>query len=264
MRKRTLFWLSLLLAAGLAWAGVAARPAAARPPLLLTPFPTPTPGADGVIRYKVQPGDTLWRVAAVAGISVDELRALNNLQPDQLIRPGDILVLGVAGPAQPTPTLQNGETPPTPTPTPTPSPGAGTLCVLLYDDRNGNGLYDEDQERLLADGAVSLNNRAERLSRTGETNGKEAVCFEDLPQGDYLVTMGVPPGYNPTTATTVRVALQAGDTGYVSFGAQRAKPAAPEQQPPQKKSPLLGLLGLLLIAGAVALWFFAARQMRSR
>lgn len=44
-----------------------------------TPFPTPTPNADGEILYTVKEGDTPWRVAAIAGITLEELYALNGL-----------------------------------------------------------------------------------------------------------------------------------------------------------------------------------------
>ncbi|MEE8567807.1 MAG: LysM domain-containing protein, partial [Anaerolineales bacterium] len=42
------------------------------PPAQPTPFLTPTPGPDGIIIYIVQEGDSLWRIAAIAGITVEE------------------------------------------------------------------------------------------------------------------------------------------------------------------------------------------------
>ena len=54
-------------------------PALAAPKAQQTVFPTPTPGPDGRIIYIVQPGDTLWRVSAITGVPLDELRGLNNL-----------------------------------------------------------------------------------------------------------------------------------------------------------------------------------------
>jgi len=249
-----------LLAAG--WLAVAPPPAEARAPAMLTPFPTPTPGADGVIRYKVQPGDTLWRVAAIAGISVDEIRALNHLQPDEALQPGQILILGVGVSEEPTPTPAAGARP-TDTPTPTPEPGVGTLCVLLYDDENGNGLYD-DWEDPLAGGAVSVTTRVGAVSLTAETEGKDFTCFQDLSEGEYIITMAVPKDYNPTTAPNVTLKLRAGDTTYVTFGAQRAEPAVAPDQPAERKSPLLGIVGGLFLASGLALWVFAFRRLRTR
>jgi len=258
LKRMALF---LLLVAAATMVGQLSR-VEARVQLVLTPFPTPTPGADGVIRYKVQPGDTLWRVAAIAGISVDELRALNNLRPDQPLQPGQVLILGVGVSEQPTPTLAPGA-PPTITPTPTSPPGVGTLCVLLYNDVNGDGLYEEDTEHPLRGGAVSVTTRVGKISLTKETTAKDFSCFDDLPEGEYIVTMAVPQGYNPTTEPNVTVKLRPGDTTYVTFGAQRAA-LPPETTPARHKSPLLGIVGALFLLGGIGLWLFAARQMRQR
>ena len=40
-------------------------------------FPSPTPGADGRIIYIVQPGDSCFRIQALYGITVEQLRGLN-------------------------------------------------------------------------------------------------------------------------------------------------------------------------------------------
>ncbi len=262
MRTRWFVPVLLLAALAVGWAVAFPQPAAARPAAELTPFPTPTPGADGVIRYKVQPGDTLWRVAAIAGISVDELRALNNLQPDQALQPGQILILGVGVSEQPTATPAAGAQP-TATPSPTPEPGVGTLCVLLYDDENGNGLYD-DWESPLAGGAVSVTTRVGSVSLTEQTAADDFICFQDLTEGEYIITMAVPKDYNPTTAPNVTLTLRAGDTTYVTFGAQQAEPASTTTQPDRGKSPLLGILGGLFLAGGIGLWVFAVRRLRPR
>jgi hypothetical protein len=61
-----LVFLLILLAAPLG------LPALAAPVAQLTVFPTPTPGSDGRILYTVQPNDTLWRISAITGVSVEE------------------------------------------------------------------------------------------------------------------------------------------------------------------------------------------------
>jgi len=43
--------------------------------------------------YEVQPGDTLYGISQKHGISLDELRRLNGLAPDHLIRPGEKLII---------------------------------------------------------------------------------------------------------------------------------------------------------------------------
>ena len=225
----------------------------------LTPFPTPTPGPDGRILYIVQPGDTLWRVAVISGLTVDEIRELNNLTPEETIIPGQTLLLGFAGPAQPSPTPGPTPTPTPLLPSPTPEPGKGEICVLLYRDDNGNAMYDEDVEPLIAGGVASLNNRAGTVSLALTTQSKKPECFTEVPEGEYNLTMAVPRGYNPTTTLNIPLTLQAGDKMYVSFGAQAAEPLpeVPVEQP--RRSPWLGVAGGALILLGVGLWFYARR-----
>lgn len=260
-RKRLGWFLWGVLAV---WLAVGSLPVqASAPAQALTPFPTPTPGADGRILYIVQPGDTLWRVAAISGLTVDDLRELNNLAPNETLVPGQTLLLGFAGPALPTPTLGPTPTPTPLLPTPTPVPGVGTICVLLYLDLNGNALYEEDDEPLLADGAVGLTNREGTVSLTATTNAEEPTCFEKVPQGDYNITLAVPTGYNPTTALSTPLTLQAGETMYVSFGAQKTTTppdTTGETAPVEQRSPLLGALGLLFIGAGLGLWWFSRRM----
>lgn len=63
-------------------------------PALAQDFPTSTPDAEGNIFVVVQPNDSLWAIAARAGIPLTELLALNNLAEDSIIAPGDVLLIG--------------------------------------------------------------------------------------------------------------------------------------------------------------------------
>ena len=65
---------------------------------LETPVPLPTASANGVIRHRVQEGETLVSIATRYGVSVEEIQAANNLA-DALIRIGDELIVPVAIPA---------------------------------------------------------------------------------------------------------------------------------------------------------------------
>jgi hypothetical protein len=244
-------------------------PAAAAPNFQLTDFPTPTPLPDGRILYTVQTGDTLWRIAAVSGLTVDELRQLNNLSPDAIINPGDVLLLGFAGGAAPEATATpEGGIIPTPSnllPTPTSGPGTGIVCILLYDDTNGDATR-QDTELSIGGGAVSLTNQGGSVSLENDTVPGPAdpavedpprVCWEDLPEGDYNATVALPDGYNPTTHLTLAFNLRGGDETYIDFGAQLSTEGieAEEVTIPEEggRSPTLGIIGGVLLLGGLGL-----------
>ncbi len=219
-RLKNLFFLALGLAAfGLLLLSsrldVAAAPAAQ-----LTPFPTPTPGPDGRIIYIVQEQDTLWRISAITGVPLDTLRSLNKLGLNDSISPGQKLLIGLAGPAGGTATPGPSPTPTTIPPTSTPLIGTGDLCVLLYNDLNGDSVRQET-EPSLPGGAINISSLDGQVSQTAPTDaGYNPKCFQGLPEAEYNVTVAIPPGYNPTTVLSKRVKLISGDTTYVGFGAQ--------------------------------------------
>ncbi|GAB4523038.1 MAG: hypothetical protein Fur0018_05510 [Anaerolineales bacterium] len=245
----------------------------------LTPFPTPTPGPDGRILYTVQPDDTLWRVAAVSGLTVDELRSLNNLSADAIITPGQVLLLGIGGPAIFTPTPGPTVTPPSATPTATPETNTALLCILLFDDQNGDAIR-QDGEAVIPGGKISILERSGALSLEAESGTQiEKDCnfnpytgfdpalgfssFLEMPPGDYNVSVGVPEGYHPTTLMNYALRLAPGDQTYLDFGAQKddlGQPAAPST--PENSggsSAWLGILGGGLLLAGIGLALFANR-----
>lgn len=255
------------------------QPVQAAPSAQLTVFPTPTPGPDGRIIYIVQPNDTLWRISAITGVSIDELRALNNLGADTPIHEGDKLLIGLAGPAEMTATPGPSPTATSSLPSPTPAPGWGSVCVLLYEDLNGDSLRQET-EPSLPGGAISIGNRLGSVSLTSETPSGGIsdkinptpqdlgyTCFDKLAEGEYNVTVGIPAGYNPTTVLNRTVVLQAGFTTLMAFGAQANTETAAETaiipQTP-RKSPILGIAGGLLLLVGVGLGIYAFLLRRSK
>lgn len=245
---------------------VSNTPGHAAPVLQFTPFPTPTPGPDGRIIYKVKAGDTLLRISLISGVPVEQLRGLNNLVGDDIIV-GQELLLGLGGPVQASPTPGPSPTPTPVLPTPSPQPGSGTLCVLLYNDENGDAIRQED-EFSIAGGALSINNPSGSISLTAESKrGGEAQCFEDLPEGRYTISVAIPEGYNPTTVTNVAIDLYAGDSTYVDLGAQVNSNTIidqPIQNNPERRSPLLGIVGGILLISGIVLAFFAGRLLRGK
>ena len=199
--NKILVLLVAMAAAAIVLLGGLLAPVQAAPAYQMTEFPTPTPGLDGRIIYTVQEGDTLWRISAVSGASLDELRQLNSLDADAVIRPGQVLLLGVvsvqAATLEPGATIDPASLP---TPTPTLLADSGEICVLLYMDENGDAARQET-EIPLADGEVSVTERQGAYSNKGTTTFfDEPVCFAGLPPGEYIVTIALPGGFNRTTA----------------------------------------------------------------
>ncbi len=230
---------------------------------VMTPFPTPTPRADGYIGYIVQEGDSPWRIAAIAGITVEELFALNGILPGDYITPGMELILGSAGPPAPTAGPETPlETPTAAAVTPTPASGTGQICVLLFQDVNGNARLD-DGEAPLTGGQVSVADAAGLVSVEQTTDeSPEGYCFAELPGGDYNVSAAVPAGYNPTTGMNLPVRLRPGDIKYVEFGAQPSGVIGGGLDQGDGRSPVLGILGAVLLIAAGGLGYYATRAGR--
>jgi hypothetical protein len=235
-------------------------------------FPSPTPGPDGRIIYVVQAGDSCFRIEALYGISVDQLRGLNpQLDENCTLIVGDELMLGIGGPAALSPTPGPSPTPEPPTATPAPPTGTTEICVLLYYDVNGDALRQETEVGI-AGGAVSVGNSAGTFSETKSTVSEidpdtlEPVqtCFTDVPEGEYNVSVAVPDNYNPTMELSNTFSIKAGDRAFVDFGAQSQTETlaetAPENGGNSRTSPIFGILGGLLLLGGLGLGWYAFQQ----
>ena len=255
-----------LLAAVLAFSvfGPGAWQPAAAAPVGQIPIFTPTPGPDGRIVYIVKANDTLLSISLLTGVPVEQLRALNNLSGDTIIE-GQPLLLGLAGPPETTATPGPSPTPTPVIPTATVLPGSGTLCVLLFNDLNGDAIRQED-ELSIPRGEISIGNRSGSVSLTGTTApGADPVCFEAMDEGRYNVTVAIPEGYNPTTVSSYEAELMAGDETYLDFGAQansETLAAAPAVVDEEGRSPLLGILGGIILVAGLALAVFAGRLLK--
>lgn len=254
---------AVLFAAG--WLAFPSATPAQAAPALQIPIYTPTPGPDGRIIYIVKANDTLLSISLLTGVPVDQLRGLNDLTGDTIFE-GQQLLLGLAGP--PEVTFTPGPTPtPTPIlPTPSPKPGSGNLCILLFDDHNGDSIRQEE-EPSIPGGAVSLTNRTGSVSlETTTTTNPEHYCFEEIPEGDYNISVAVPSGYNATTSTNQALPLNAGDKTYIDFGAQANSETLSEAPMPSGdgRSPLLGIVGGLFLLSGAGLALFAGRLMKGK
>jgi hypothetical protein len=247
-------WFSSILVAAFLLT-VAVIPALAGPSaegaLQPTAYRTATPLEDGRILYVVQEGDTLWKISAVTGVSIDELERLNNIRREDPLQAGTTLILGIVTPTYAEPTLAFQ---PSATPSPLPVTGKGTICVSFFNDVNGDGSQKEGED-LVAGGQVSvaLIDGTEVGNHTIDDPTQE-FCFADIPAGKYNIAAAAPKNYNPTGEMNKSLTLEPGATAKISFAVQG-------NQPDNKNndggggggvsgSPWIGLIGLALLGGA--------------
>lgn len=269
MKIRNAFFISLffftLLLAGMALPAYGVN-AAPNP----QGFVTSTPGPDGRILYTVAEGDNCSQVALNHGITVQQLRQFNTRLDDSCtLNIGQQLVVGLVAPIT-APTIGSISTPTLPSVTATPFGGTTEVCILLFDDVNGDALRQET-EFGIDGGAVSLTNLNGSYSQTQNTTSAidpdlvEPIrsCFEDVPPGQYNISMAIPDGYNPTMSLSYTFDVKAGDRASVDFGAQSKTLTLDEPATTGGgggRSPILGVFGILLLLGGIGLAYFAYRS----
>jgi hypothetical protein len=223
-------------------------------------LPTPTAQEDGRIIYIAQAGDSWWIISVKTGVSENQLYELNNAKPDDPVLEGQKILIGVVT-ATEIPTLM------TATATPnilTPAvKGYGEICVKLFEDVNGNSNPDPG-EAMLGNGAISLVDRTGQVNKTGQTTtGPDPVCFSELPEGDYNLSVAVPDGYNPTTSMNAPLHLVAGDKSTMNFGAQSNSQAATTTTTPSGgQNKMIAVIGGVLIVVGIGLGLFFLRSKR--
>lgn len=231
-------------------------------------YETPTARPDGRVIYIVQEGDSCLRIEILTGVKVADLIALNRLDQACTIIPGKEILLTVITP-QPSPTPNPNITNTPLLPTPTPYNGNGSVCVLLYDDKNGNATREET-EIPIAGGAISITDRLGQVSKTASTTAAIDPVCEEIPEGEYNISMAIPGGYNATTTLNLQnVKVQAGDLAILEFGAQvSTAPQAAEAPAEQQTSGggtglLLAIIGGLLVIMGIGLGVYIAVARRS-
>ncbi len=84
-------------------------------PIYVAPIEIAEPGEDGTQIHVVRPGQTAWAIAAVYGVDLDDMLALNGLQRPVILQPGDEIVIRLGPDATPPPrapqtyTVQDGD-----------------------------------------------------------------------------------------------------------------------------------------------------------
>ncbi len=231
-----------------------------------TPYQTPTPNANGDIIFKVRPGDSCTSIFLLTNVSIETIKSLNGLDDACVLYEGQDIILGRVEPVVLTQTAMPTATIPPEliTPSPTPSPGTATICVVLFHDKDGNGMRTIGEDYLYG-GEVSVSNRDGSVSFTGTTvagnpDEVEPRCFADLPQDSYNVTVAIPDGFNATTATNYGLEVKAGEDATIDFGAQESAPSAGVVEPDSaRRSPVLAIVGGVVLLAGLGLGFYLWR-----
>lgn len=141
----------------------------------------------------------------------------------------------------PTPTL-------TPWPTFTPTPVTGAVCVLVFEDHNGNGVQDPADGRL-ASALVTVSDERGVVAEYVTNGFDEPHCFRGLAPGHYFVSEVNPGGYRSTTHDDWGVSVVDVTEIQVTFGDYRPEEATPTPRPtPTPLPPPPTTLGNLLRA----------------
>jgi hypothetical protein len=255
--KRKLIFTSLLISILFVFSFMLT--AQAQPVAQLPEYATPTPGPDGRIIYIATEGDSCLRIQLLTGVSIDQLRVLNRLDDNCTIRVGQELVIGVGASAPITDATPDAEPTGIPEPTPTPLPGFATVCLLLYDDVNGDSMR-QSSEVVIPDGAVSITGTSGQYSDVRTTaSGAAATCFENVPEGTYNLSAAAPEGYYPTTQQTYLLEVESGNEYYVDFGAQKGDItiALPGALGEEGGSSWLGIVGGILLLLGIGLGIYS-------
>lgn len=224
-----------------------AAPAAGNSNPLALP-PTSTPDAEGVIYSEVQAGDSIWSIAAKAGITLDQILEYNNLDKDDFVKVGDLLIVGYGDPPgaeepEPEPTeAEQAEVEPTATPEPAAAETTeettetadeqptASVCLSAYNDENQNGSRDEG-ESLRSAVAFTISDVEKVVSNYVTDGASEPFCIEGLVPGNYRVTRSIATGETPTTTNDQSLSLEAGEAMTLEFGSYQDAEAIALQSP---------------------------------
>src|SRR5574341_23743 len=239
-------------------------------------IPKSTPAPDGSIVHIVRPGETLTGIAQTYGVTIDEIKRLNNLTSD-VIFVGQKLVIklpdGQSDEPTPEPTEEIAEGPEEENTPDVIEPPAeqtnGTICVLGFDDLNGNGLR-EPGEQPLAGITFLLSDGVNTLGTYTTDGATPSYCFTEVVPGQYIVSWTGDGAMSPTNETPWVTTVSSGATVSHEFGANSGdssggadeKGARPGGGIPTWLIAVVAGLGAILLLGGLgaAGYFFLIRQ----
>ena len=124
-----------------------------------------------------------------------------------------------------------------------PTPTSGQICVLAFNDRNGDTQQDSD-ESLLPGVVFALSDTSGTRDSYTTDGVSEPHCVPNLPAGSYQVAIKPPANYSATTQKVWTIALNGGMKTDVLFGARRGGAApTPTSTGGGGDSGISGLLG---------------------
>ncbi len=241
-------------------------PVAAAPATQFGGDPTATPDAEGTIYAEVRSGDSIWAVAARAGITLDEILELNDMSRDDFVHTGDLLIVGYGDP--PGQEIAEEEVSPEATESETNSEESGeeeiqatstpeaesasqasteekdqivgvSICLTAYDDTNQSGVYDAGEE-LRPDVAFTIFDGQQVVSNYVTDGSSEPFCLEGLAAGSYRITRSSLPNEALTTPGDRAVSLTEGSSLELEFGSfldEETLALASEEGQAQESSP---------------------------
>jgi hypothetical protein len=148
--------------------------------------------------------------------------------------------------------------------------GNSQICVLAFNDQNGNGVRETDEPLLAGVGFTLADSAGVRGSYKTDGNS-EPYCFGNLAVGFYTVQARGPAELEATTPGQWAISLANGAQFDVMYGAQPAgaQAANPTTQAPASSSGMttlgriaLGGLGLVVLLAAGFLAMTAVQRAR--
>ena len=222
------------------------------------PTPTPLPSPTPPFEHIVQRGQTLWTIAALHGLKIEELLYLNSINENTLLSPGDELIVH----------LRPGQSPP---PTATPQ--------LTHIIRSGQGLWGIALDYgLTLEDLLALNNLTENsVLQLGQELLIRQPPSEEIAVEPTAIALGTPQPMNaPTisatpvveevvteTATHVATVVVTQSTTVLPTATPTVTPAVVTQQNNVLGSGLQSLIWLgvgVAVVGAVGLFAVLRRQ----
>jgi len=242
--------------------------------------PTATPDAEGIIYTEVQPGDSLWALAARAGMDLSEFLEINNITRDTVIHTGELYITGFGDPPETAAEAEeemvtevaagaaeaaggSGEAKePEPTPVPEVTPevvavtdvesSSASICLTAFDDSNENGIM-EGAEMLRPAVAFTITNNESVVSNYVTDGNSEPFCITGLNAGSYNITRSSLSNESLTTPGNQAISLEEGTSIDLRFGSiiqenEEAQTPAAESAAPEEDS---GVPDILIIASIV-------------